>query len=245
MSRTTRILRFLRHWHARIGVLAALFFLLLAITGIALNHTQQLRLAERQVGAVWLMHWYGLRPAIPESGYALGRGYFVSDGARWLLDGKLLPEGTGEVVGAVESGGLHWIATPVALYLYQADGRLLDQLDGAALPLDRLSRIGVAGGMLVIEGVTGAYASADGLEWQPFHGDARWAVPQPLPDTLRSGLQRSFAPHLPLERVLLDLHSGRIFGRYGPLVMDLAALILVSLALSGTWIYLRSIRRRH
>ena len=47
---------------------------------------------------------------------------------------------------------------------------------------------------------------------------------------------------LPIERLLLDLHSGRFFGRFGPWVMDAAAVLIVLLGVSGTWIWLR--RRR-
>jgi uncharacterized iron-regulated membrane protein len=57
-------------------------------------------------------------------------------------------------------------------------------------------------------------------------------------------LERALQNHyrsevLPLERLLLDLHSGRFFGSAGPWIMDAAAVLLVLLALSGTWIWLR------
>ncbi|MDP3677938.1 MAG: hypothetical protein Q8R23_02450, partial [Methylotenera sp.] len=57
-------------------------------------------------------------------------------------------------------------------------------------------------------------------------------------------LNKAFSPSLPLERIVLDLHSGRIFGRYGPLLMDVAALVLIVLSFSGVWIYLRTVRRQ-
>ena len=36
-----------------------------------------------------------------------------------------------------------------------------------------------------------------------------------------------------LEQILLDLHSGRLFGSFGVLVMDLAAILLVVLSITG------------
>ena len=51
------------------------------------------------------------------------------------------------------------------------------------------------------------------------------------------------AQGLSLERLLLDVHSGRIFGRYGPWVVDAAAIALLMLGLSGVWIYVRSIKQ--
>ena len=47
---------------------------------------------------------------------------------------------------------------------------------------------------------------------------------------------------LKLERVILDLHSGRIFGQYGIYLMDAAAIAMLWLSLSGLWVW--SSRRR-
>ena len=49
------------------------------------------------------------------------------------------------------------------------------------------------------------------------------------------------------EQLLLDLHSGRFAGRYGPLAVDLLALLLVTLSLTGAWLFLvpRMHRGRH
>ena len=44
---------------------------------------------------------------------------------------------------------------------------------------------------------------------------------------------------LSYERVLLDLHSGRIFGRVGVLVVDAAAVALLLLALSGFYMWFK------
>ncbi|HSH28473.1 MAG TPA: PepSY domain-containing protein, partial [Thiohalobacter sp.] len=67
-----------------------------------------------------------------------------------------------------------------------------------------------------------------------------WAQTDTLPAELYEELVEHYRGEvLPLERVLLDLHSGRIFGRHGYLVMDVAAVLLIALALSGSLIWLR------
>ena len=43
---------------------------------------------------------------------------------------------------------------------------------------------------------------------------------------------------------MLDLHSGRLFGSWGPLVMDVAAVLLVFLAISGFWLWAKQIFRK-
>lgn len=246
MTRLTRVIRFIRHWHARIGVLAALFFLFLASTGLALNHTDALQLSRKQVGAPWLMRWYGLAAETPTQGYLFARGYFVADGHRWLMDGHNLSASPEAVIGAAEVGGMRYLATTSAVHIYQPDGSLVERLTGPALPAATLQHIGAAGNFLLVQTAQGVFASEDGLTWKPYAAPTvAWSHPQPLPAGVRKQIEAMFAPALPLERIVLDVHSGRVLGRHGPLVMDLAALVLMVLSLSGIWIYVRSMRKRH
>lgn len=244
MSVRTRLIRLLRHWHARIGVLAALFFIFLVVSGIALNHTDALRLDQRKVSAHWLMQWYGLKAERPAQGYLFDQGYFSWSGQQWVMDGQVI--GVNDPpLGATEVAGTRYVATASALYLYLPDGRLVDKLQGAALPATPLLRIGSHEALLLADTPQGVFASSDGLTWQPHPAaEDAWVQVQPLPLQARQHLAALFAPSLPLERVLLDLHSGRLFGRYGPLLMDMIAGILMLLALSGVWIYWRTIRKR-
>lgn len=246
MSQLTRAIRFVRHWHARIGVLVAIFLLFLAVTGLALSHTDALGLNKQQVHAGWLMRWYGLRPSIPDRGFVFRDGYLAVADGRWVMDGKVLAEPTQEPVGAISWGRLRGVANGQVLYLYLADGRLVDKLAGATLPAEDIQAIGTSAGKLALKTANGSYVTDDALSWQPFTGaEPVWSVEQALPTTATASLKQAFDPSLSLERIILDLHSGRIFGRYGPLFMDITALVLIVLALSGLWIYVRSFRRRH
>jgi uncharacterized iron-regulated membrane protein len=246
MSHLTRLLRFIRHWHARVGVLAALFFLFLALTGLALNHTGALALDKKQVSASWLMRWYGLKAEIPRQGYPLGTGYVVGDNHRWIMDGHELSAAQNLLVGAVEVDGARYLATADEIRIYQPDGMLIDKMTGSALPSTPLQRIGKRDGLILLKTPQGIFSSADSLDWESADEKAiEWSNPQPLPPEIRKRVAVNFSPSLPLERIVLDLHSGRLFGHYGPLVMDVVAMLLMVLSISGVWIYLRSIRRRH
>ena len=72
-----------------------------------------------------------------------------------------------------------------------------------------------------------------------------WVQPEPVPERLKAELSKlSRAQELPLERVFLDAHSGRLFGSWGPWVMDVAAFLLVFLAISGCWIWTKQLLRK-
>ena len=44
---------------------------------------------------------------------------------------------------------------------------------------------------------------------------------------------------LSLERVILDLHSGRIVGQWGVYVVDGAALLFLALVITGLWMWMK------
>ncbi len=246
MSFRTRMIRFVRHWHARAGVIAALFLLFLAISGLALNHTNALSLAKRDVKASWLMQWYGLKSTIPKQGYLFNDGYLAAADGRWVMDGHILREGAEQPpLGAVTWNQMRVIASAEALYLYTAEGQLIDKLSDAELPGKPVKQLGLVGDKLVLATARGHFVTNDALSWQPYDGEPPdWSSLEALPSAELKDIKQAFAPSLPLERIILDLHSGRIFGRYGPLLMDLAAIVLVVLSLSGVWIYLRTVRKK-
>lgn len=70
-------------------------------------------------------------------------------------------------------------------------------------------------------------------------------MPEPASEADRERLAPNLAPDvLNWERVLLDVHAGRLFGIGGTVLNDLAALALVYLLISGLITWRRGIQRR-
>jgi hypothetical protein len=235
----------LRRWHQRIGLAAAVFVATLVVSGVALNHTEPLKLDSQPVRNALLLKWYGLKTVVPETGYAVGDTYLTWDAAKWALGGKILAEKNPVPVGAVQSGSALYVGTRSTLYVFQIDGQLIDKIEQSALPKTPIERLGTLEKEIAIGAGGESFASKDGLTWRGVASDGvTWSQPRQLPAQVRKTLEESFAAAVPLERVLLDLHSGRLFGRYGPWFVDLVAIGLVILALSGLWMYWRAWRRR-
>lgn len=238
--------RFLRRWHARLGVATALFFMVLIVTGVALNHTDRLGLAHIPVQSEAMTRWYGLPP--PQIVAVYEAGEFIATPTVWLYRGQRLPESTGGVVGVARTPDMLAVATAQTLSLYTGQGERIDLLQGTALPALPITGLGRTENAIALKTPKGVFASSDGIGWLAIPEERiTWSQPQaPTPQTL-ARVSRQLAPNIPLERVLLDLHSGRLLGRYGPLLMDAAALILLLLSLSGLWIQWRSWqqKRRH
>lgn len=240
-----RLARTLRRWHARIGFAALLFFLLMAVTGVALNHGAALGLDLRYVHAEWIARWYGIRQEQPQQAYRTASHLLVAANGRWLLDGLPRGEKMPHPLGLVEIGDLLVVGGESSLHVYRADGALVDRLDGYALPGVPLKAIGTGEGELVVQTPDGPFSSADVLSWRP--GEPKvvaWSTPTPLATSDRDAYAQRLTPGIPLQQILLDLHSGRFFGRFGPLLFDLVAIFLTVLALSGAWLFLAPRLRR-
>ena len=245
MSPRLILLRFLRRWHARIGFATVLFFLVLAVTGFVLNHVGDLGLDARYLHAAWLARWYGLKLEPPREAFRSARHALVAANGRWLFDGRLSGEKFPHPVGLVELPGMVAVASGAALYVYREDGELIDRLERGALPGVPVYAIGTSARKLVLRTASGIFSSADALSWKPVRRQqVEWSAPAELSAAELLNYEEALAPGVSMQQILLDLHSGRFAGRYGPLVVDFLAVLLAVLSLSGAWLFLKP-RHRH
>ncbi len=237
---------FVRRWHRRLGIVSALFVLVLSITGIMLNHAAPLRLDQRMVHGPLVRALYAPKPHAPPLASLAGKHAAVwIDGALYL-DGKATGAHLQALRGAVDAGVFLAVAGPQSLLLFTPDGRLADTLARQSLP-GEIVRIGLsADRRLVLQGAGRVWrADAQITAWQPAEpGMVRWSeVMTPVPRAIMAPALHAFAGKgVSAHRLLADVHSGRILGSAGPYLMDGAALTLAALALSGLWLWLR--RRR-
>lgn len=240
----------LRHWHRRLGLVAAAFLVWLAVTGVAINESALLGLDTARVDWPWLMQVYGLQAQPVERGYAAGEHWLAAIGEDSALDGRVLRPALrlplGLALGGDAAQPLLFAAGANEIALLAAEGMRVETLDATTLPSSPIRRIGnAADGSVVIE-TNRLYATRDGATWtsRDRADSIRWSEAQPLPPAARAAAEHAARPSLPVLRVLGDLHSGRLFGPLGPRVIDLAALFASLLAGSGVWMVLRA-RRRH
>jgi len=240
-------LRSLFLWHRYFGLTAALFVLILAATGLLLNHTERLKLDQRHVQADWLLDWYGIPTPAVRASFDVN-GHWVSEaGVHVYWDDRLLEGLQPPLRGAVafENGAV--IATAAELLWLSPGGEVvakLGKLDGVPAGIDA---IGLRDGAVALHTAHGDYlGDRELINWTPGAAitDLRWAMPAAPPAKVITALARlQRGEGLTLERVLLDLHSGRLLGAFGPYVMDGAALLMLLLAVTGVWHWAQRKRR--
>jgi len=239
MSPRLLLLRLLRRWHARIGFAAMLFFLILAVTGLVLNHGQGLGLDGRFVHAEWLARWYGIKSEPPRQVFRSGHHVLIAANGRWLLDGRTSGEELPQPVGVVEFADIFVVASDGALYVFRENGELIEKLGPSALPGSPVLAIGSSVLGIVLRTSSGMFASADTVSWRPaLRQTVRWSAPAELSISEQRAHEEALAPGISVQRLLLDVHSGRFAGRHGPLVVDLLGLLLAILSLTGAWLFL-------
>jgi len=233
-------------WHRRIGLLCALLVLLLSVTGILLNHTASLKLSSIKIHSSIIASLYGL--PTPEPSSLAIKGQWVShDGIQQLyLQDKTIAQCTAPLLGAALHQGLLHILCQDELLLLSQDGELLEIITPVlGLPSD-LRALTLHNSQLLLKTATGALsADLNTLQWLPSNEtQVQWPTPQAVPKQLSQAVNTE-APAMDLEQLLLDLHSGRLFGSVGVFVMDMAAILLIVLSITGfvAWYSSKQLRK--
>jgi len=234
-------LRSLYLWHRWIGLLSAVFVILLALTGLALNHTEELALDSRYVQSSALLDWYGIRAPKEITAFSAGGVTIAAIGNRVYVDTEQAANIEPPLLGAVYFSDLLILATADKLLLLTREGELVEEMGAAAGIPAGIRAIGITSDERLVIGTANGFHLADSelLAWQAIaRPGAHWSEPV-IPDpALVTALQTSYRGNgLPVERVMLDLHSGRILGPWGVYLMDGAAIVFLLLAFSGIWLW--------
>lgn len=230
------------------GILAAIFMLLVAVTGVLLNHTEYFQFDSRHVKSGGVLDWYGIQAPTDLTSFVAGDSPVTRMGAHLYVGEQEIPGNYRNLTGAVAIDALLIIAVDDRILLLTPGGALIEQLTEQDGVPAGMKRVGVdRANRFVIEAQPGLFTSEDDfISWKHWHGEPgeiSWAAPVATGHVLKQTLQHHYRGEvLPMERVLLDLHSGRFFGRFGPWIIDASAVLLVLLSLTGSWMWLK--RRR-
>lgn len=237
----------LRSWHRGLGIFSAFFVLLLAVSGILINHSHQLAIDSTHVEQQWLLDYYGIKPPSQINIYQTTTPQLASSDNLIWVDKHLALEADSPINGIVSFGDMLIAIDSNSLYLMSSAGEMLEKQDittGLPAGLTAIAN----DGHIWLNADSGSYmADEDLIEWTQAMTFAPLPWVQPLMDTTNAATTIYFrdisllarSHNLTWERVLLDVHSGRFFGSLGPWFMDLVALALIIMALSGVYLWVQ------
>ncbi len=232
----------LHFWHRYLGLTAALFVILLALTGLLVQHADQLELDQHYLANHLLNRIYGIEPDSVVS-FATVNDWVSQCGETLYLEDRPVLGEYHDLQGAVETMTGIAVAVDHALLLLTPEGEVLDHLTtDNGLPERILGLANSADNSLVVRGLNTYWETDDELlHWAPYTGPHPvWAAPSKIPlDLHRNIQQHNLNQEISWERLVLDLHSGRLFGQYGVYLMDISAIAMLLLAMSGVWLWLQ------
>ncbi len=210
--------------------------LLLVVTGIPLELSDRLGLGRTGVPYEWVHARYGI--SAPNEAHVVGDAIELGD---LLLVHQRAIENFGNLLAAKTSGDLTFILTSDEWILVPTD---------STIPVERgtypnpISQATFVAGLPMLATEAGIITSTDyGASWHPALAPVpNWSKPERVA-VLPRWHARYAASVLTWERWLQDLHSGRFFGTVGQWIMTFASLAFVLLAITGTWVWIRSLRR--
>lgn len=236
-------------WHRRIGLIALILVIILAITGIMLNHTESFKLDETHVNNSWLLGWYGIEPENEPISYRVKNNQSSHIISLWqnqlFFDDENITTLEQSMHGAIAAEQFIVVALDNEIILLSYEGEFIERVS-TSISFSNIKRLGKKYKRPVIETSEPLYYMADEhiLDWDVISNEGiEWTEEYTLTASEYEQLLIAYRGNgLKLERVILDLHSGRIFGQYGIYLMDAAAIALLWLSLSGLWVW--SSRRR-
>ncbi|QFU21380.1 PepSY domain-containing protein [Shewanella eurypsychrophilus] len=232
----------LRPWHRRLGIFCALFIMLMASSGVVINHSNHLSIDTAQVQQKWMLDYYGITPPNNIAIYQTEPLSLAStDNLAWVQH-QLAVEADSPIKGMLTLGNILLAIDNNHLYMLSKDGELMEKQD-ASMGLPRgIEAIGFDG-QVWLKTQDGYFMADDELiEWTQAEPLAiiPWSQALSTPAAQSESGRISLlarSSHLTWERVILDIHSGRFFGSLGPWFMDLVALSLIIMAISGIYLW--------
>jgi len=228
--------------HRHIGFTVSLILILLSITGVALNHTSELKLDQRFIKSPLILDWYGISSSAQPKSFAIKQHWLTQLEQTIYLNNKAVFTSDEPLIGAIITDDFIVAAFNNRLVLLTLKGDVIESIAKTAI-----NKIGSQGELIFIQQQQQIVSSKDQLlSWQKSAQQAQhWSTETPLPNALSQALKQSSREQiLDIERFILDIHSGRFFGKFGVYFIDLSGLLLIFLSLSGTWFWLRTFIKR-
>ena len=235
--------------HGWLGAFCVAFVVILSVTGIALNHTSDFGLDNRHIQASWLLDWYGLDAPAPGPSFEVTGSLISQLGERLYLGSEEIAQDIHDLVGAVRAQSLVVVGMTDEILVSTPHGELVERLDVASLLPGELIALGTLGSSLILE-IDGALYETDEnlLTISPCpeirRYEVAWSAPSLMPRELLAELQQQYrGTGVTLERLLLDIHSGKILSRAGPLLLDAVGVLLLVLSFLGLYTWIVRVRR--
>lgn len=231
-----------RKLHRWIGFSSAVFLLNLAVTGILLNHSEDLSLHKKHVTSTWLIKWFGI--TAPEDFKCAqlpnNSTQICQVGSKIYRDHSPLIEISKDLIGLIELDGFIYIATESEIIIYTADFELVEKINSVNGLPSNISEFGVSlekdnHYISISENKKTWFFDQDNNIWKMSELEINVSPKLISPrknilQDLKTGYLNNKISYL---KLVQDIHSGRIVGLPGKIMTDILGLVIILLSISG------------
>jgi hypothetical protein len=161
------------------------------------------------------------------------------------MDNQPIIKSENPITGVTLSNQVLFIAFPNEMVLLTQEGELIERVSSTAELPENIQKLGVSGDILYLKTPNQLWQSSDqGQAWEVSNSNFNdWSNEVTMPDQQTKQIEMYFSGKgVSLEQFFLDLHNGNIIKNFGKWFLDLIAIFLLLLSISGIWIWLRKRR---
>ena len=210
----------------------------MSITGIFLNHTDDLELNRTYISSTWILNLYGLNVPKPSKIFAIQHDNFSQFDTEVFLNNKPIFLFDSELIGVIRDRENFIIAAQDELFIVNQSGELIDKQKILSFTI---KSIGKYKEKIVLKDdqLNKWVGKSISDKWTPILKDnIDWSEPGMMTPLNKKDIKQYFVGNgISLEQIILDFHSGAIFKKEGKLFFDLVSLLLIFLSISGIWIW--------
>lgn len=231
--------------HRTLGLTSALFVIVLSLTGLALQHSSRFDLDASFLKAeVWLS-WYQIEIPNVTKSYVSGDKSISLIADSLYFDTSLIANGLPDIKGLISIDDMYVAVSPQRLFLISGAAELIEILDAVHGVPGQIEAVAISEqNLLLMRTSEGVYqANLDALNFdllELIDPQISWSEPSLINQELNTSIRNNYGDSLlSWERLILDIHSGRIFGQWGVVLVDIMAVLFLIMAVTGVWIWSR------
>ncbi len=226
----------LRKLHRYTGYFAIFFVLILSITGLILNRTVDLELNDKYIKSNLLALHYGIAPKTAPLHFKIKDHYLSWSSGILFLNFEKLTAFNSPPIGIISIREYYIFAARKEILLTQKNGVVIETITN--FPFDEdIASIGKNNrGKINIRVKSGLYQTDENFtKWDRVKAkNIIWSAPLKNTKQLDQSVNNAYmGKGISLYKFILDLHSGKILGKYGSYLMDFSAIALIILSISG------------
>ena len=231
--------------HKFTGIAVCIFLIHLSITGIFLNHTEDLGLDEKYTASPMILALYNISMPSQEESFLVDNIFISRFGDQVFMGNQPIIKSESPIMGAAFSNQILAIALANEMVLLTQEGELIERISSTAELPENIQKLGVSDDILFLKTPNQVWQSSDQAQaWELSDSNFNdWSNEVIMPDQQTKQIEMYFSGKgVSLEQFFLDLHNGNIIKGFGKWLLDIIAIFLLLLSISGIWIWLKKRR---